>query len=62
MSFEGGKGSTRVRSQQLSFEQLVAGVEDTQAASLTRWTVVGVIGSSYAFLDDEELPPPRPQP
>ena len=62
VSFEGGRGSTRVRSQQLSFEQLVAGVEDTQAASLTRWTVVGVIGSSYAFLDDEELPPPRPQP
>lgn len=60
VSFEGGKGSTRVRSQQLSFEQLVAGVEETQAASLTRWTLVGIIGSSYAFLDDDELPPPKP--
>jgi hypothetical protein len=60
VSFEGGTGSTRIRSQQLSFEQLVGGVEDTQAASFTRWALVGVIGSSYAFLDDEELPPPRP--
>lgn len=56
-SFEIGSGTTRIRSQALSFEEVAAGATDTQESSYTRWNLVGILGSSYSFIDDAALPP-----
>jgi hypothetical protein len=58
-SFEIGSGSTRVQSQQLTFDDVLMGNTDTMGASLLRWSIVGIIGSSYSFISDEELPPEK---
>jgi hypothetical protein len=32
------------------------GTNDTIESSYSRWNLVGIIGSSYSFIPDEELP------
>jgi len=56
VSFEIGSGTTRVRDAALSFEQLAMGEGGTVESSYTRWNLVGTIGTSYAFIDDADIP------
>lgn len=57
LSFEAGSGTTRVLSQEFTFDQVAAGNTTSMESSYSRWSLVGIIGSSYSFVEDDELPP-----
>ncbi|MEJ7730596.1 MAG: hypothetical protein WKG00_15420 [Polyangiaceae bacterium] len=67
LSFEGGQAESRVIAGDLTLESVVAqsGLAWGGRSTVTRWTLVGMIGSNYSFLADDEpapAPPPKPPP
>lgn len=68
-SFEAGSTDARVIAGDLTLESTLENGGITWnggLSALTRWTLVGMIGSNYSFLDDEQLPvetaPQKPPP
>ena len=64
LSFEGGQAESRVIAGDLTLESVLAesGLAWGGRSTITRWTLVGMIGSNYSFLADDEEPRPPPQP
>ena len=65
LSFEGGQSESHVIAGDLTLENALSeeGLAWTGGRStITRWTLVGMIGSNYSFLEEKDEPPPARPP